>query len=125
MLCGCISFLRFPNNRLICCGDWVFMQDGARPHTAADSLELLDRIAPDRIKNHPAKSPDLNCIEDLWSYMDREIRKKRNIQDINQLQKKLKKIWKTIPLELVRASVDSMPRRLDACIKLRGERTSY
>jgi len=106
-------------------GDWIFMQDGAKPHTAAGSLTVLDEIAPDRIKDHPAKSPDMNCIEDLWSHMDREIRKQRNIQDIHQLQKRLQKIWNAIPLELVQASVDSMPRRLDACIKLRGERTLY
>jgi transposase len=106
-------------------GNWIFLQDGAKPHTATETKACLDEIAPDRIPNHPAKSPDLNCIEDIWSHMDREIRKQRNVPNIESLKRRLKKIWNNIPKETIRASVDSMPRRLDACIKLRGERTSY
>ena len=41
------------------------MQDGAKAHTAKESIELLDKVAPDRIKNHPPKSPDFNPVEDM------------------------------------------------------------
>ena len=51
------------------------MQDGAKAHTAKESIEFLDKVAPDRIKNHPPNSPDFNPIEDMWSHLDREIRK--------------------------------------------------
>jgi len=126
ILNDCISFSRSFNLRVICCVfSSIFPQDGAKPHTATETKDCLDEIAPDRIPNHPAKSPDLNCIEDIWSHMDREIRKQRNVPNIESLKRRLKKIWNNIPKETIRASVDSMPRRLDACIKLRGERTSY
>lgn len=101
------------------------MQDGAKSHTAGESIELLDRIAPDRIQNHPPQSPDLNMIEDIWSHMDREIRKIKKIKDLKDLESKLRDIWNEIPLETIRASVASLPRRLTECLTLRGERTSY
>ena len=59
------------------------MQD----HTSKETTAYLDRTVPDHTKNHPPKSPDLNYIEDLWSYMDREIRKIRNIKDTKDLEK--------------------------------------
>ena len=88
-------------SRVICCvrqrGNWIFLQDGAKPHTATETKACLDEIAPDRIPNHPAKSPDLNCIEDIWSHMDREVRKQRNVPNIESLKRRLKKIWNNIP----------------------------
>jgi transposase len=106
-------------------GDWIFQQDGATPHRARDSRTLLDQIAPDRIKNHPPKSPDFNPMEDLWSHLDREIRKVNRIPDINRLKRELRKIWNNVPLKLIRASVSSMPRRLEQCVQRRGRRTDY
>ena len=55
--------------------------------------------------------------------MDREIRKIRNIKDTKELDKQFKRIWNNVPLEQIRVSVESMPRRLAACVKLRGDRT--
>ena len=68
------------------------MQDGAKAHTAKESIELLDKVAPDRIKNHPPKSPDFNPVEDMWSHLDREIRKVKGIKNIEQLKTQLRKI---------------------------------
>src|SRR5690606_19159270 len=88
-------------SRVICWGNWIFLQDGAKPHTATETKACLDEIAPDRIPNHPAKSPDLNCIEDIWSHMDREIRKQRNVPNIESLKRRLRKIWNNIPKETI------------------------
>lgn len=101
------------------------MQDGAKAQIAKESIELLDKVAPDRIKNHPPKSPDFNPVEDMWSHLDREIRKVKGIKNIEQLKTQLRKIWNEVPLEVIRASVRSMPKRLEQCVKRRGQRTSY
>ena len=103
---------------------WIFMQDGARPHTAKKTIELLDELDPDRIQDHPPNSPDFNPIEDVWSYLDREIRKVGS-KSIKDLKRKLRTLWDDMPIEVIRASVKSMPKRLQQCVKLEGQRTQY
>ena len=51
----------------------VFMQDGARVHTANATLAYLQRKQVKVLQNWPPRSPDLNPIENLWSLIDREV----------------------------------------------------
>ena len=37
-------------------------------------MELLDELVGERIIRHPAKSPDLNIIENLWAILDRKVK---------------------------------------------------
>ena len=41
---------------------WIFLQDNARYHTSAKSMETLQELVEDRLIKHPAKSPDIT----LW-----------------------------------------------------------
>ena len=65
------------------------------------------------------------AIEVAWSHLDREIRKVSDTKDIEQLKKKLNKVWDDFPLQTIRVSVGSLPMRLEQCMRLRGRRTSY
>jgi Transposase and inactivated derivatives len=105
-------------------GDWIFQHDNDPKHTAGITIKLLDEIAPDRIRDHPPNSPDLNPMEDIWSYLDAEVKKKR-IRTIRGLQSALSKAWDNLPWSYVRKSVASMPKRLQEVIALGGERTHY
>lgn len=105
-------------------GAWIFQQDGDPKHTARLTTALLDEIAPDRLRDHPPNSPDFNIMEDIWSYLDREIKKKK-IRSIEHLKRSLTTAWNNLPWDYVRTSVESMPHRLQQCIDRGGERTDY
>jgi transposase len=103
---------------------WVIVQDNDPKHTADEAMELMKELCGDRIHNHPANSPDLNVMEDAWSYLDRMV-KKCNIKTIPGLKRKLKQLWIDLPWNEIRKSVDSMPARLQQCLARKGGRTDY
>lgn len=103
---------------------WKFLQDGARAHTAKKSIEVIHELIGNRLHKHPAKSPDLNPIENMWSYLDRKV-KESKITSILALKKKLKKEWDNLPWTEIRKSVNSMPRRLQQCEERAGSRLDY
>ena len=57
--------------------------------------------------------------------MDREIRKEKNIADIDDLRKILGEVWNNIQLDTILAPLVGVPRRLAECVKLRCKRTAY
>ena len=86
-------------------------------------METVEKIVGDRLVVHPPLSPDLNTIEDMWSYLDRKV-KEAEVTNIHHLKRVLNKEWKNLPWSLIRKSVDSMPRRLQKCLE-GGGRTEY
>ncbi|MGH2612309.1 MAG: hypothetical protein ACRDFB_04595, partial [Rhabdochlamydiaceae bacterium] len=63
-------------------------------------------------------------IEDMWSAIARAI-EHYNITSVAQLKRLVNKAWNELPWELVRKSANSVPRRLKAIIKAKGERVKY
>jgi hypothetical protein len=87
-------------------------------------MELLEEMTNGRIYKHPPNSPDLNVMEDAWSYLDRRI-KESKVTTIEGLKKKLKKLWNEYSWSEIRASVNSMPTRLQQVLQREGGRTDY
>jgi hypothetical protein len=99
----------------------VFIQDGARAHTAALSLRYLSEnniCTP----QWPPRSPDLNVIENLWALVEKRINCDRG-SDHNFLMKVVKKAWNEIPMSTVNSLVLGFNERLMKCLQLRGEFT--
>ena len=71
-------------------------------------------------------SPDMNPIEHLWDYLDRQLRQRvpppANGQ---QLEEVLLDVWCRIPADVIRRLTTSMRRRVLACIDARGGHTRY
>ena len=101
----------------------VFMQDGARCHTAATTTQWLqdNEIQFWGKDEWPPNSPDLNPIENLWSILQESMQKEKSPpKDVDGLTKLLKKSWRNIPLETLENLVNSMPHRVKAVIEAKG-----
>ena len=98
--------------------------------TMAQRLTLLSRFKEwldwKNIKVMPwsARSPDLNPIENIWAWIDKRL-VKESIASVAQLQQAFEKLWKEFPRELCIRIVEYMPRRVRACVKVRGAHTKY
>jgi len=67
----------------------------------------------------PPNSPDINVIEELWSIIDKRLALK-SINTKEELQKCLQEEWDEISITLCQALVDSMPERIEKCLKAKG-----
>ena len=104
--------------------DWIFLQDNATWHKAADVVKWLEQEAPLYCKDFPPLSPDFNVIEDVWSQLAHSISHK-NIKSIPSLKRNLKKAWSQLSWDKVRNSINSMQTRCRECIKHKGERFGF
>ena len=104
--------------------NWYFLQDNDPKHKAKGSMKLLRKLTGLRMYRHPPNSPDLNIIEDVWSYLDRLVRESK-VTTIEGLKKKLTNLWNELPWTEFHPSIESMPHRLQQCLQRRGGRTDY
>jgi len=100
-----------------------FQQDNDPKHTALFTREFLLYNAPRRLLT-PPQSPDMNVIENLWSLLEVEVRKRR-ISNRGDLKNALQAAWSNICPRVTANLVDSMPRRLQAVIDANGMHTKY
>ena len=97
----------------------TFQQYYSRSHTAHVSIACISAC---RTLPWPASSPDLSPIEHVWSIMGRDLQSACNIDDLTH---QLDRIWFDIPQEDIRNLYQSMPSRITACIRARGEQIRY
>ena len=66
----------------------------------------------------------LNPIKNSWSWMDYQLTKKQ-IASHEMLKKELTKSWLEIPIKMIENLIESMLRRLQACLKNNGGHIPY
>ena len=67
----------------------------------------------------PAKSPDFSPIEHIWDELGRKVRKRQEVHTLDGLRNALIDEW-NLPAVTVQRYVNSMRRRMVACIDANG-----
>lgn len=103
----------------------IFQHDNDPKHKAKSVQEWLSN-QEFQVLSWPSSSPDLNPIEHLWSHLKRQLNKyetpsKGMLEHWDRIQCEWDKIDQTECMKLI----ESMPRRILAVIKSKGQWTKY
>ena len=100
--------------------EFILVHDNAACHTAQvvkDKIDVLD---------WPAYSPDLNPIENLWSYIVRNIYADGKVYDVvDELWEAIQQCWESIHKKIIKALVKSMPKRMINLLENGGRSLKY
>lgn len=105
--------------------DFLLMQDNARPHTARCVMRYLQEVDIELL-GWPPMSPDTNPIEHAWDELGRRV-KARPVrpETLQELKMALVEEWESIDQNVIRHLIESMPRRIQALLDVRGGNTRY
>ncbi len=110
------------------------MQDNASIHTANKVKEQFKAQSVTYINDWPLYSPDLNPIEHIWwalktrfceMFPEVAADKSKSEDSKQRLESCLQAAYDTLEQELFDSLYQSMPNRIAACIKAKGQHTKY
>lgn len=100
--------------------DFVFQQDNASAHKAKQTISWCEN-QNFKLLDWPAKSPDLNIIENIWGILANNIyREKINYNNLNELKESILREWDKIPSDIIFSLYKSFPNRLIDVISRKG-----
>ena len=97
---------------------FIFQQDLAPWHTSKLVQQKIQKMKLN-VLDWAAKSPDLNPIEMLWSILDKKLAAKPMYSKA-ALSERLQEEWDAIDQSLCLSLIDSMPDRIQRCLKAKG-----
>jgi transposase len=103
--------------------NFIFQQDNDPKHTSKLARQFF-KDNKTEVLGWPSQSPDLNVIEPLWAFVEKNIRK-YHISNKDQLKNAILDVWQNIPPSLTKKLVESVPRRITAVLQNSGGPTKY
>ncbi|UYV63562.1 K02A2.6-like, partial [Cordylochernes scorpioides] len=94
----------------------IYQQDNAPTHTARISQQALQDV---QMLPWPPYSPDLSPIEHVWDIIGRRLHALPQPRSEDELWQMVEREWRAIPQDAIRTLIDSLPRRVAACIAVR------
>ncbi|UYV62913.1 hypothetical protein LAZ67_2002437 [Cordylochernes scorpioides] len=91
----------------------LYQQDNARPHTARISQQALQDV---QMLPWPPYSPDLSPIEHVWDIIGRRLHALPQPRSEDELWQMVEREWRANPQDAIHSLIDSLPRRVAACI---------
>lgn len=105
--------------------DFTFQQDNAAIHTSRFTQQWFEDHNID-VLDWPARSPDLNPMENLWGILVQRIYYNDQRYDtIDELKAAILMAWENIEKNIIENLVDSMNTRLSEVITKHGNVTTY
>ncbi len=107
----------------------LFLQDGDPNQNSKRAREGMDTIGC-RLFKIPARSPDLNPIENVFHLVGKKLQKDALDNSITketyqEFCSRIKKTMKEFPTDVIDRTIESMPRRIEMVIKSKGNRIKY
>jgi hypothetical protein len=96
-----------------------FQQDGARCHTAKTCLAYLASKNICVLTPWPARSPDLNPIEQLWAIIQKRV-SERGPTEADELKRFVQEEWDNIPELYINNLVNSFRDRCEVVLSRKG-----
>lgn len=105
--------------------DYYFQQDNAPIHTARVVKNWLESEQI-RLLEWPARSPDLNIIENVWGLLTRDVyADARQFDTKNELKRAIQASWERIDQQIIKNLFDAIPNRIFEVIRSNGNITKY
>lgn len=100
-------------------------QDNASAHRSTTTKRFLKKAKIPVLK-WPSNSPDLNIIEHVWSYMKRLLDEYDTLPGSKEeLWDRVQDVWAALPSDYIQRLYESLPDRMRAVYKSRGEYCNY
>lgn len=104
---------------------FTFMQDNASIHSSRVMKEWFRQLDVE-VLPWPARSPDVNPIENIWSILARRVYAGgKQYSTVAELEDAIRACWDSISLDTIRSVIDSMPKRCVLLIKGNGTKIPY
>ena len=101
----------------------LFLQDGYPSQNSKVACDAMDSVSC-RLFKIPPRSPDLNPIENMFHLIGKQLKNLEH-ETYEKFCKRAKKTVLNFPLDIINRTIESMPKRIDQVIKMKGQRTKY